>query len=137
MTGLIDDMDNQETDEIKLIQDSPTTSSSDNEADAGSCRDSISSEVYVRRPGMVKSMLRRLRVGCLTHLFTFKRHRTIAIKINAKSLMLIINFKAVFCWKIKRAFSLFSSAGHFPERFWSADFLISSNFVHHNFNAAQ
>jgi hypothetical protein len=67
-------MDNLEDDEVKLV-DSPTSSSSgeqfyiplcspilDDEA-GSSCHDSISSEVYVRRPGMVKSMWRRLRVS--------------------------------------------------------------------------
>lgn len=59
MTELIENM---EADEIKLIQYSPTTSSSDNDAES-ICRDSVSSEVYVRRPGMMKSMFRRLRVS--------------------------------------------------------------------------
>jgi hypothetical protein len=53
-------MDNP-NDKSALIHDETTSSSSDNDGE-GSCRDSITSEVYVRRPGM-KSMFRRFRVS--------------------------------------------------------------------------
>lgn len=75
MARLMNAIDNleEESDEVKLIIDSPTSSSSDNECDSSSCRDSISSDIHVRKPkGMVKSMFRRLRVSSFLRILNFK-----------------------------------------------------------------